>query len=97
MVGHVVLAFVFRTVRTPLRQAGWFSNRVLDAWAVAAVATLALVTLLPAAHQVFDARPLPAAVWLAVVASAALWTGVGGAALKALLVRRPAASAPLQA
>ena len=97
MVGHVVLAFVFRTVRTPLRRAGWFSNRVLDAWAVAAVATLAVVTLLPTAHRVFDARPLPAVAWLAVVASAALWTGVGGAALKTFLVRRPAASAPLQA
>ncbi len=47
MVANVTLAFVSRSDRDPLATIGPFSNRVMDAWGVVAIAFLLLVVYVP--------------------------------------------------
>jgi Ca2+-transporting ATPase len=47
MIGHVALAFVSRTDREPVTRHGLFSNRVMNVWALAAIAFLLLAVYVP--------------------------------------------------
>jgi Ca2+-transporting ATPase len=61
MIGTVALAFVSRSDHDPLATVGAFSNRVMDAWAVLAIAFLLLVVYVPgirAAVRVAWVNPL---------------------------------------
>lgn len=78
MLGHVVLAFRFRSWRAPLRPAGLFSNRVLNLWALGALLATLLVSYLPWFQAVFGTSPLPASLWLFTLLSVLLVVGVGG-------------------
>ncbi|MBK5186785.1 MAG: cation-transporting P-type ATPase [Gemmatimonadaceae bacterium] len=47
MVGHIALAFISRSDHSSILRHGLFSNRVMDVWAVAAIAFLLLAIYLP--------------------------------------------------
>jgi Ca2+-transporting ATPase len=47
MIGHVALAFISRRDREPLLRRGFLSNRVMDIWALAAIAFLLLAVYVP--------------------------------------------------
>ncbi|WXG41682.1 MAG: cation-transporting P-type ATPase [Candidatus Freyarchaeum deiterrae] len=47
MVGHIFLAFNSRSERESLRSLGFFSNKVMVAWAVLAIGTLIAATMVP--------------------------------------------------
>jgi Ca2+-transporting ATPase len=47
MIGHVALAFISRTDREPVTRQGLFSNRVMNVWALAAIAFLLLAVYVP--------------------------------------------------
>jgi Ca2+-transporting ATPase len=51
MVGHVALAFVSRSDRGSLLRLGPLSNRVMDAWALAATAFVPLAVYVPALRE----------------------------------------------
>jgi Ca2+-transporting ATPase len=67
MIGHIFLAFVSRSSREPLLSLGLFSNRVMDAWAVAAFAFLFVALLVPAVGERIRVAPLPVSWILGIV------------------------------
>jgi Ca2+-transporting ATPase len=51
MLGHIMLALNFRSEKEPLAKLGFFSNKLMVAWAVLVVATLLVGTNLPFIHD----------------------------------------------
>ena len=91
MLGHVVLAFRYRTWRVPLREVGLFSNRVLDLWTLGAVGAALLVSYLPWAQRILGTQPLSLTVWGVSVLVVVVVLGVGGRWVKprAVMPRLP--------
>lgn len=83
MLGHATLAFVFRTWKASLRTLGWFSNRVMNLWALAVLATTLLVQHLPWLRAAFGTGPLPLQLWGLVVGLVLAVVGLGGAGVRA--------------
>jgi Ca2+-transporting ATPase len=71
LVGHVFLAFNLRSERQPLFQVGFFSNRLMIVWGVAAVVFVLLATLVPPLQAVLKTASLSGAQW-ALITGAAL-------------------------
>ncbi len=67
LVGHVLLALVFRSEREPLARLGPFSNRVALGWMTAAVAVAVLAATIPFLRDALRTAAIPRDVWLAVV------------------------------
>ncbi|MGF3522281.1 MAG: cation-translocating P-type ATPase [Candidatus Bathyarchaeia archaeon] len=63
MFGHIFLALNYRSEKQPLLKQGVLSNRVMVLWAVAAAATLALITNISALHDLFKITSLSLADW----------------------------------
>ena len=82
MVGHIVLAYRFRTWMDPLRSVGFFSNGVLNLWAVCAIATTMSIVYIPPLRSTLGTVPLSWLNWGIIAGLAFLVIGVG-----ALLVR----------
>ncbi len=78
MLGHVVLAFRYRTWRVPLREIGLWSNRVLNLWTLGAVGAALLVSYLPWAQRILGTQPLPWTVWGLTLLVIMVVVGVGG-------------------
>jgi Ca2+-transporting ATPase len=53
IVGHIMLAFVSRSDKEPIYKLGFFSNRAMVVWAVAALGTLATIIAIPAVSFYF--------------------------------------------
>jgi len=71
MVGHVALAFLSRSDREPLLRHGVFTNRVMNVWALAAIAVLLAAVYVPGLRQALRFAAVPA--WaLAISAGLAL-------------------------
>jgi len=49
--GHIFLAFVSRSDSNPLYKLGFFTNKIMVIWAVAAFAFLAFIIIFPIAHS----------------------------------------------
>jgi Ca2+-transporting ATPase len=64
LLGHVLLAFNLRSERQPLVQVGFFSNRLMIVWGVAAVAFVLLATLVPPLQAVLKTASLSGAQWV---------------------------------
>jgi Ca2+-transporting ATPase len=64
LIGHIFLALTMRSQRTPLWKLGILSNKTMVAWAGAAVATLAVVTSIPAAREAVKLSALGVRGWL---------------------------------
>jgi Ca2+-transporting ATPase len=67
MVGHIFLAFNFRSEKEPLAKLGLFSNRVMILWALIAVAMLLLATNLPFVNGALRVTSLNLGNWALVV------------------------------
>ncbi|MDD1675131.1 MAG: cation-transporting P-type ATPase [Methanomicrobiales archaeon] len=64
--GHIALAFVSRTERTPLHILGFFSNRVINLWAVAAISFLFAAIYLPVLNRAVNLQYIPVETVLAI-------------------------------
>jgi Ca2+-transporting ATPase len=62
--GHIALAYVSRTERSSLRDIGFFSNRIINLWAVSAIAFLLAAIYLPALNAAIKLQQVPAPVIL---------------------------------
>ena len=67
MLGHVFLAFNFRSEKEPLTRLGVFSNRVMLLWALIVVATLLVATSLPAVNASLRITNLYISNWVLVL------------------------------
>jgi Ca2+-transporting ATPase len=70
LLGHVFLALNLRSEREPLVRAGFFTNWVMVAWAMATVSLLLVATLVPAARQLIKVTSLRPAQWALAVGAA---------------------------
>ena len=70
MVGHIFLAFNFRSDKEPLVKLGFFSNRVMVVWALLAVVTLLVGTNLPFVNESLRITSLSLLNWALVVGAA---------------------------
>lgn len=87
MVGHIVLALVSRSETQPVFALGLFGNRVMNLWALAAVAFLLAAMYVPGLQERFRMSPLPRS---ELVVIAALAVGITGLAELAKQWRRGA-------
>lgn len=87
MVGHVVLAYGLRTWSDPLRKVGFFSNRVLNIWALCAIITTACTVYIPTLRSALGTIALSLTDWGVIAAVTAVVVGGG-----ALLLRKRLAS-----
>lgn len=58
IVGHIILAFVSRSEKEPLFKIGFFSNKVMNLWAIAVFAFLFLAMKIPTLSLYFKISPL---------------------------------------
>jgi len=56
--GHIILAFVCRSTREPIMRMGIFTNRTINAWAVAAITFLAAGIYIPFIRGRFNLAPI---------------------------------------
>jgi Ca2+-transporting ATPase len=63
MIGHIFLAMTMRSERTPIWKQGIFSNKVMLAWAVAAIAFLVIITNVSATHSAIRVTALDGRQW----------------------------------
>ena len=88
LLGHIFLAFNMRSSREPLARIGFFSNRVMLLWALAAVVTLLIAVPLPFLHDTLKLQAISLSQWgLVIVAAfvATFWME----AVKVLLTKMP--------
>lgn len=78
MLGHAMLAFVFRAWKISPRTPGWFSNRVMNLWALAVLTTTLLVQYVPWLQTAFGTGPLPLQLWGLIVGLVLAGVGLGG-------------------
>ncbi|MDN5345266.1 MAG: P-type Ca2+ transporter type [Clostridia bacterium] len=72
MLGHVLLAYSLRTISVPPFRQGFFSNGLLNLWALGAVTITFLAVYLPLLQALLGTTILPAGAWGLVVAAALL-------------------------
>ena len=70
MIGHIFLAFNFRSEKEPLAKLGLFSNKIMILWAFIAVGTLFLGTSLPFVNGALRVTSLSPWNWALVVGAA---------------------------
>ena len=76
---HIFLAFNTRSMTQPLLKLGVFTNKVMDAWAVVAIAMLIIVTTVPFLQPLIKTTSLFLMDWLLVVVAsfaATFWIDV---------------------
>lgn len=76
MVGHIVLALVSRSDTQPVFALGLFGNRVMNLWALAAMAFLLAAMYVPGLQERFRMSPLPLSELAAIAALAVAITGL---------------------
>ncbi len=76
VVGHVALAFVSRSQRASLVAVGPFSNRVIDLWALAAIALLVVGVYVPGVRAGLHLALVPPATLAIVSVVVVCWLGV---------------------
>jgi Ca2+-transporting ATPase len=74
LVGHVLLAFNFRTEREPVLRLGLFSNRVMLVWAGATLCFVLVVTLVPVVQTAVNTAALSPATWVLILMASAVGT-----------------------
>jgi P-type Ca2+ transporter type 2C len=67
LVGHVFLALNMRSEREPLLRLGLFSNKLMMAWLLVAIAFAVIVTTVPGAHAAFKTTSLTLNDWALLV------------------------------
>lgn len=67
LIGHIFLAFNSRSERESLYSLGFFSNKIMVAWAILAVGALIIATLLPALQEVLSLTYIDLSVWIFVL------------------------------
>jgi Ca2+-transporting ATPase len=67
MLGHIFLAFNFRSEKEPLMKLGFFSNKIMVVWALIVVATLLVGTNLPFIHDSLRITYLSLSDWALVI------------------------------
>lgn len=65
--GHLALAWVMRTERTPVLRSGLFANRFLPWWTVVTAAAVWVATTVPALRDTLRLTPLTGPQWIAAV------------------------------
>jgi Ca2+-transporting ATPase len=84
--GHVALAYASRTDRSPLRITGFFTNRVINLWAIAAIVFLFAAIYLPVLNRATSLQQVPLATVLLI---AVLVTGlVNLLGIRKIILRR---------
>jgi Ca2+-transporting ATPase len=74
LLGHVFLAINLRSEREPLFRLGFFSNRLMILWAVAAIAFVLFATLVPGVQNLLKTTTLSGQDWLLVVIATVIGT-----------------------
>ncbi len=74
LVGHVLLAFNFRTEREPLLRLGLFSNRVMLVWAGATLCFVLMVTLVPVVQTAVNTTALSPTIWALILVASGVGT-----------------------
>jgi Ca2+-transporting ATPase len=74
LVGHVLLAFNFRTEREPVLRLGLLSNRVMLVWAGATLCFVLVVTLVPVVQTAVNTTALSPATWVLILMASAVGT-----------------------
>lgn len=80
MIGHVMLAFMMRSLREPVIHRGLFSNKAMWTWALSAAGFLAAAFWVPGLREALHLTPIHSQEWIVVIASAVLvpiWMEVG--------------------
>jgi P-type Ca2+ transporter type 2C len=58
MIGHIVLAFVSRAEKEPLFSLGFFTNKIINLWAIAAAVFLLVAVYTPIFDRFLDLQPI---------------------------------------
>ncbi len=74
LLGHVLLAINLRSEREPLFRLGFFSNRLMILWGVAAIAFVLFATLVPGAQNLLKTTSLQGQDWLLVLIATVIGT-----------------------
>ena len=74
LLGHVLLAMNLRSEREPLVRLGFFSNRLMLLWAVAAIAFVLFATLVPFVQHLLKTTKLSGQDWLLVLIATVIGT-----------------------
>ena len=74
LLGHVFLAINLRSQREPLSRLGFFSNRLMLLWAVAAIAFVLFATLAPFVQNLLKTTTLSGQDWLLVLIATVIGT-----------------------
>jgi Ca2+-transporting ATPase len=74
LLGHVFLAINLRSEREPLSRLGFFSNRLMMLWAVAAIAVVLFATLVPEVQNLLKTTTLSGQDWLLVLIATVIGT-----------------------
>ena len=74
LIGHVFLALNLRSERVPLFRIGLFSNRLMILWALATVAFVLIVTLIPGVKEALKTTSLDGSEWLLAIGAAFVGT-----------------------
>lgn len=80
MIGHVMLAFVMRSLREPVIHLGLFSNKAMWIWAMSAAGFLVAAVGVPGLREALHLTPVRPQEWFVAIASAVLapvWMEVG--------------------
>lgn len=83
MTGHVALAYRFRTWLAPSRGLGWFSNRVLNLWGLAAFLTSIAATYLPQVNSLLGTYPVSFLSWVLAGGAAIMLVWFGSKVVRA--------------
>jgi Ca2+-transporting ATPase len=74
LLGHVLLAFNMRSVRQPLYQVGFFSNRLMIAWGTAAAVFILLAVYLKPLQTVLKTAALTGNQWVLILCAIVVGT-----------------------
>jgi Ca2+-transporting ATPase len=74
LLGHVLLAFNMRSARQPLYQVGFFSNRLMIAWGMAATIFILLAVYLKPLQTVLKTTALSSSQWIMILCAIAVGT-----------------------
>jgi Ca2+-transporting ATPase len=97
IVSHIILAFVSRSEAEPLHKLGFFSNRLMNLWALAVIAFLTLVLFVPVVAAQLKIGTISFSqfgIILAVSFVASFWQEIVKI-IQFLLPKRPAGQSPL--
>ncbi|MDD1679633.1 MAG: cation-transporting P-type ATPase [Methanomicrobiales archaeon] len=84
--GHIALAYVSRTDRSPLHAIGFLSNRVINLWALAAIGFLFVAIYLPVLNRAVNLQQVP--VGMVLLIAAGMFGIIGLLGIKKMILRR---------